>query len=239
MNSVQQHIDVLKKAREFDREIYLAQIRLNEIPGERSLLKRELDGQKSHLLELEAALKKAQLAQKAKEGGLGEKEAHIRKLDGQLGAVKTNKEYTALQQEIASLKADNSVLEEEIIRLIDEVEAADEEVRKEKEHLKQVEKEFQTRDQELALKEKTLAESVGELKKKRQEVMSQVPPDISTLYDLIVSKKQGIGLARVIGENCEGCQLQLRPQLMNEIRMGNALIICENCSRILYYEDQV
>lgn len=235
--SVHQNIGTLKKAQELDREIYQSQLHLQDIPEERVKIKNELELEKNRLRELEASLKKAQLAQKDKEGLLAQKEAGIKKLEGQLSQVKTNKEYSAMQQEIASLKADNSLLEEEIIKLLDEVEAAEVEVKEEKERLKQIEKDFNAREAELAQKEKAANETIEKMRKSRVEIMSQIPPDVSTLYDLIVQKKQGMGLARILGENCEGCRLLLRPQLINEVKMGVAMIVCENCSRILYFED--
>ena len=237
MSSVKSAVEVLKKAQELDRELYLTQHQLRAAPEERAKLKQDLESEKTRLHDLEAALKKLQLSQKEKEGHLAEKEAHIRKLDGQLGQVKTNREYSALQQEIASLKADNSLLEEEIIRVLDAVEAAQEEVKNEKTHLAQVEKEYLAREHQLTQKEKSLAEAAARLKSQRQELMAQVPPEARNLYDLIVQKKQGLGLVKVNGESCGACQLQLRPQLLNEIRLGESLIVCENCSRILYFEE--
>lgn len=82
-----------------------------------------------------------------------------------------------------------------------------------------------------------LAESIENLKKSRDEIVKQVPPEVQSLYDLIVQKKQGLAVVKVNGETCGACQLQLRPQLLNEIRLGQSLIVCENCSRILYIED--
>lgn len=234
---VKESIETLKKVQEIDREIYQSLQRLKEIPEERAQGKREFELEKNRLAELDQALKKLQLKQKQKEGELAQKEAHIKRLDGQLSQVKTNKEYSALQQELASLKADNSLLEEEIIRILDEVEAAEEEVEKEKENLKQIERQFAVRDQERAEKEKVLRESLEVQKKLRQEVIQQVPPEIRERYDLIVQKKQGIGLVKVKGENCGACQLLLRPQILNELRSHSAIVLCENCSRILYLEE--
>ncbi len=237
ISSVKESIDILKKAQELDRDLYAMGQQSKEIPERRAQLKRNLEAEKNHLLELESDCKKMQLKQKQKEGELAQKEANIKKFDGQLGQVKTNKEYAALQQEIASLKADNSMMEEEIIRILDEVEAAEEEVKKEKERLKQVEKEFVILEGDLAQKEKGLSQSIEDLKKRREEIMLQVIPDAKALYDTIVQKKQGLALVKVNGEICGACQLQLRPQLLNEIRLGESLILCENCSRILYIED--
>jgi uncharacterized protein len=235
--SVKDSIDILKKAQEIDRELYLAQRDVEKIPEAKQQLNQELDLEKNRLRELEAEFKKLQMKQKEKDGELGQKEAQIKKLDGQLGAVKTNKEYSALQQEIASLKADNSLLEEDIIRIMDQVEAADEEVKKERERLKQIEKEYQVRQAEMDQRVKAAAEAVESLRKKRDEIVQQVAPDVRSLYDLIVQKKQGLALVKVNGEICGACQLQLRPQLINEIRLQHSVIVCENCSRILYIED--
>ena len=220
-----------------DRELYISQQQLKAFPEEKQQLQQELENQKSRLRQLEDDLKKIQLKQRDKEKELAEKENNIKKFDTQLGQVKTNKEYAALQQEIASLKADNSLLEEEIIKTLDSVEAAEDEVRKERERLKLVEKQFQVRQNEIAEKEKFLAETIEARKKSREEIIKQVPPDARSLYDLIIQKKQGLALVKINGEICGACQLQLRPQLINEIRMGQSLIVCENCSRILYFEE--
>ncbi|MFA6600462.1 MAG: C4-type zinc ribbon domain-containing protein [Candidatus Omnitrophota bacterium] len=236
--SVRESIELLKKAQEFDRDIYQAGQRLAAIPEERAKIKRELDAEKDRLNELEGALRKLQLTQKDKEGLLASKEANVRKFDGQLGAVKTNKEYSALQQEIASLKADNSLLEEEIIKVFDEVEAAEEEVKKERERLKQIEKEYAAKESELAQSEKSVAAHIDEQKAKLAEAKSQVDREVRERYELIVEKKQGWALVKVTGENCAACRLQLRPQVINELRGYETIVICENCSRILYYEDE-
>lgn len=234
---ITQNLDVLKHAQQIDSEIHHAHLLLEEIPSKRVQLKSELELEKTRLNDLEKSLKDIQLKLKEKELELAQKEMQIKKLDGQLSQVKTNKEYAALQQEIASLKADNSLLEEGIIHILDEVEAAKDETRKEKEKLAAISKSFQDKDNELATQEKAIQGRLADLKKQREESVARLPPELGELYDRIVSKKQGLALARVNGENCAACQMQLRPQLINEIRLSEQIIVCENCSRILYFEN--
>ncbi|MBI3316553.1 MAG: hypothetical protein HYZ85_00920 [Candidatus Omnitrophica bacterium] len=234
---VKESIDILKKAQEIDRELYGTLHRLEDIPEEKARLDQEFELKKERLRELETAFKKLQLSQKEKEGQLGQKEGQVNKLEGQLSQVKTNKEYSALQQEIASLKADNSLLEEDIIKILDEVEAAEEAVKKERENLKAVEKEFAMLRNELSEKEKKFKENEQRLRQARLEILAKIAPEVRELYDVIVKKKRGMGLAKVYDENCSGCQLALRPQLLNEVRLAQTLVVCENCSRILYFED--
>ena len=167
-NPITQNLDVLKKAQQLDSEIHHAYILLEEIPSHRARLKSELELEKNRLNELEKSLKDIQLKLKEKEIELSQKEMQIKKLDGQLSQVKTNKEYAALQQEIASLRADNSLLEEGIIHMLDEVDAAKDETRKEKEKFALVTKSFQDQDAEMAEQEKTLQGRLVDLKGQRE-----------------------------------------------------------------------
>jgi len=234
---ITQNLDALKKAQQLDSEIHHTHILLEEIPSQRAQLKSELELEKNRSNELEKSLKDIQLKLKDKELELSQKELQIKKLDGQLSQVKTNKEYAALQQEIGSLKADNSLLEEGIIHILDEVDAAREEARKEKEKFASVTKSFQERDNEMAGQEKAMQARLVDLKKQREESVAQLPPELGELYNRIAVKKQGRALATVSGEVCAACQMKLRPQLINEIRLGEQIIVCENCSRILYFEN--
>ena len=238
MATIKESLEILKKAQEIDREIYEAGAALRvQIPEERVKIRRRLDIEKTHLKELEETFKTLQLRQKQKESLLADKEANIKKLNGQLAQVKTNKEYSAFQQEIASLKADNSLLEEEVIKILDEVEAAEEEVNREKERLKKIEKDLSAVENELLQKEQKLSKDQELLEKSREEILHQIPDDLRGRYNLIISKKQGLALVKVKGENCGACQLLLRPQILNEVRLAQSVILCENCARILYYEE--
>ncbi len=234
---ITQNLDSLKKSQKLDSEIHHARMLFEEIPAQRAQLKFDLELEKTRLNELEKSLKDLQLKLKEKELELSQKETQIKKLDGQLSQIKTNKEYAALQQEIASLKADNSLLEEGILYAMDEVEAARDEVRNEKEKFASVTKTFQEKDGEAANQEKDLQARLADLKKQREESVAQLPPELGELYNRIAVKKQGLALATVNGESCSACQMQLRPQLINEIRIGEQIIVCENCSRILYFEN--
>jgi predicted nucleic acid-binding Zn-ribbon protein len=35
--------------------------------------------------------------------------------------------------------------------------------------------------------------------------------------------------------SCSACFMSLRPQVMSEVRLGEEIITCDNCNRILYY----
>ena len=90
--------------------------------------------------------------------------------------------------------------------------------------------------QELEAKSNEIRQKVDSLAKQKKEKIKEVNPEIASLYERIVEKKRGVALVKVEGEVCPACQIQLRPQVVNEIKMKEAIIICDNCSRILYSE---
>ena len=112
-------IKKLIELQDIDFEIYKIRTDLEEMPG-RIAAYDEIIKDKEHIFkDSEEKLKKVELERKQKEMDLKTKEDQIKKQQGQLFQIKTNKEYAALEKEIGSAKADNSILEEEILKLFD------------------------------------------------------------------------------------------------------------------------
>jgi uncharacterized protein len=192
----------------------------------------------ANLKRLEDLSKGLQVKKKEREGALDAGEGTIKKYQGQLGQVKTNKEYTALLDEINRVKADDSLVEEAIINLMDEIDAASKKIIQEKEYLK-------TEEVKLAAEKKTLGEEATRLKaeaeryqKQRAELTAKIEKKILDKYTRILQNRDdGLAVVSIAHDTCQGCFRVMPPQVINEVRMRNAIIICENCARILYVED--
>lgn len=234
--NIKQELQALKEVQVLDKQIYDLTQELLLIPVERQDVQGEFEKSKAQVESLDSAMKQLKLKQKEKEMDLAEREEKIVKLQVQLTQIKTNKEYSVLQQEIASGKADNSILEEEIIRLMDEVDLAVRNLNGGREVMKQDEKKLHDKKAELDQKEKTCRGRIDELKARKFELIRQVHPEVSALYEKILAKKSGVALAPINGENCSACHMLLRPQILNEVMLRENLVLCESCSRILYLD---
>ncbi len=234
VSMIKPNLEILEKVQLIDSEIYQAQGLIREIPGQMQALDEQAKSERVRLSQLENELKPLQLKQKEKEMDLASKEAAIKKYEVQQTQVKTNKEYSSLQSEISSMKADNSLLEEEIITLIDQVEDCQKRLKAEQECLREVEQSVQQGKKAFEEKADEAKKKVEELKTKKKEMIKEVDPEIAALYEKIISKKQGFALAKVEGESCPACQMRLRPQLLNELQQADHVVVCEQCSRILY-----
>lgn len=234
--NIKQDLEILKQAQVLDRQIYDLSQELFHIPVELGDSEVEFEKSRKEAAVLEERLKQIKLKQKEKELDLAQKEENINKRQAQMNQVKTNEEYTAIRLEIASMKADNSVLEEAILLLMDEADLAAKNLNTNKETLKVEEQKLDRRKAELKEREKSCQQQIEELKAHKKELILQVNPEISRFYERILAKKNGMAMARVDGENCSSCQMKLRPQLLNEVKLQESIVVCENCTRILYEE---
>lgn len=230
-------IETLKQLQEIDRQRFRLRRQQQEKPQELSRAERTVASQEASVRSAEEQLKAMQIAQKEKEMELQSHEAKIKKLQGQLFQVKTNREYAAMQHEIASLKADASLLEEAALKLFDEIDQATKARDERRQRLtvdkEQVEAERTRVERELA----EIGERIGKLERQRQSVAPEVPATTLATYERVLDIREGIALVPLVNESCGGCHRRLRPQVINEVYLKAKLVICESCSRILYLDE--
>lgn len=238
MDRVSQHtiMAVLKQAQVLDKEIYDLTQRVEEIPLLMRGMEESFSEEGRALEQLIQEFKSLQVKQKDLENDLGSREANVKKYESQLTQVKTNKEYSALQQEIQSLKADISIVEEKMIALFDEIEGFQKKVNAEKERLSKEGVELKRKKQEKEAEQSQAKEKIQKLTLERNEILVKLEPDVRRQYEAILRSRRGTALSVLQGENCGACQILIRPQLQNEVNLSERIVTCENCGRILIPE---
>jgi uncharacterized protein len=86
-------------------------------------------------------------------------------------------------------------------------------------------------------REKELKGELSKVSVKREELASTVDPAILVQYQRILDKWGKTAVAVIVDEFCGECNMHLRPQIINETKIGKSIVLCENCSRILYVEN--
>lgn len=234
---IKYQIDTLIKLQVLDAEIFKLKRERESKPIEMKAIQVNIDELHSQLKNIEAKLRILQVRQKEKEIDLQTKEAHVKKLALQLYNVKTNKEYVAMQKEIGGLNADNSLLEEEIIKSMDEIDEAGLELDNKKKELQSEEAELKELSKQVEAEIAEIDLRLANLDSERQKLIPSVENPILLRYEKILSNKDGLALVPVENGACQGCDLGLPPQVINEIKIGEKLLCCESCTRILYIAD--
>jgi hypothetical protein len=177
------------------------------------------------------------LKKKEKEGALSTKEEQINKLQTQLYQMKTNKEYSSMQHEIQGQKADKSIIEDDILVLMDEVDKAKSEIAKEKELLVQEEVNLKESQKQVKLEIEEIEKKLQLLSVERDGISPQVDKIVLKKYEKILANKNGLAIVPITGDACQGCHMNLPPQVIHEVKLKHDLMNCENCTRFLYAND--
>lgn len=222
-----QRIDLALKAIEEDRDRY---------PKEMKKLDEKQNLEKERILKEREKLESLEKERRQKEKALTGEQDKIKRSEGKMSEVKTNKEYQALLTEIETFKEAVGRVEEEILVVMDEIEEV-------KKQLSKREKEITVTLEKVEAEKRDIQEkmSQGEVfwkeKLERKESLSkQVESGLFKLYNMLREKRQGIGMVNVRHETCQGCYVNVPPQMFIEVQKNNSLIRCPNCNRILYWD---
>ncbi len=231
------NIELLIQIQGLDGRAYELNRLKAEKPRELDELKAALQSKRDTVAKTKEGLKTIQLKKKDKELQLQKKEEEIKKFQTQLYQIKSNKEYKALVDQIEGLKADNSVLEEEIITFFDEIDEANKKISEVEQNSKEEERKLKQAEERIKKEISQINDELSKLNEEREKIIPNVDKITLGKYEHILKNKDGLAMVRVIGGACRGCHMNVPPQVINEIKMKQELIICENCSRILYIID--
>jgi hypothetical protein len=181
-------------------------------------------------------LKDNQDARRALEKDVAVYQGRLTKFKDQLSAVKTNKEYTALQHEIATAQSDLGGVEEKVLERMLEADALAAEV-------KQAEAALAAQQQIIDAEKKAMGEELGTVEAAlakataaRAGVVGSIDKRVLGLFEGIAKMRKGLALCTATRDGlCSGCRVRLRPQVFQVVRGNDRIVQCDSCQRILYY----
>jgi len=227
----------LVKLQTVDSEIYSLRLEKSAKPEEAKAIETAFETKKAHLAELDKASLDLQKQRKDKELELASKEEAIKKLQGQLYGLKTNKEYQTMLQQIQDAKADSSVVEDKLLELFDKADVVKNEAEKEKQKLKEEEQVFLAGKKKIDDRVKEIDDRLSQLEAQRKQALPDIDPKILSQYERILANRDGLAIVTVKGNSCGGCNMFVPPQVINLIKMYEHMITCEMCNRILYIDE--
>jgi uncharacterized protein len=163
-------------------------------------------------------------------------QGRLTKFKDQLSLVKTNKEYQAMQHEIATAQSELGAVEEKVLERMLEADtiAAD---------LKRAEAALATRQKEIDAEKKELTEelasvetSLKEASEARAELVKGLDARLMAIFEQVARVRKGVAISTATRDGlCSACHVRLRPFVFQQIRQNDAIIQCESCQRILYW----
>jgi uncharacterized protein len=237
--NIEEQLNILIKLQALDSQLYRLRRERTAKPKLIEELEARRNEEQAAVKEIEEKIKANQLKRKQKEMDLQSKEENVRKLSNQLYQMKTNKEYQTMQHEIDGHKADNSLLEDEILAIMEESDSLNKRLVSEKELFAEADRRLNEDRKTIEGEIAVIDNEIANFESQRGVLTAQVDKKILSQYEKVLVNREGTALVAVKSQACQGCFINLPPQVINEIRMKDRIIICESCARILYIENDL
>ena len=160
------------------------------------------------------------------------------KIQVKLRSVKNNKEYQALLKEIEDVGGKNSEIEDKMIEFLDRMDITEKIIATKKDEYINIFENAKSEKESIKQNTEAKKKRLGELEMKSAEVFGLVDPELLKRYLNIKQQDPGeLAVVPVKDAICYGCNVNLPPQLYNELFRCDSLRFCPNCQRIIYIKD--
>ena len=228
-------LERLIRLQQLEIRIERARATIADGPERLSALDSQLALRQDAVTAAQARLEENHAARRSLEKDLAAAQGRLARFKDQLMEVKTNKEYQAMQKELAGAERETRSSEDQILELLlagDELEG----------DVKRAERDLATEraaDEEerraIESKEQELEHEIARELVQRQHLVGELDPEALALYKQVARARRGVAVAEARAGHCSICNVRLRPQVFNEIRRNERVIQCESCQRILYF----
>jgi predicted nucleic acid-binding Zn-ribbon protein len=163
----------------------------------------------------------------------------IKKSEAKLSSVKTNKEYQALLKEIDDLKEKNSKLEDVMIEFLDGIEDAENTLSAKMSEYSELRSRLNNEKETIQKETEAGERQLEKLDVELNTVVAGIDAGLLATYNKAKSlQSNGIAIAAVKDAVCQGCNMNIPPQMYNELQRGDSLKKCPICDRIIYWKDE-
>lgn len=157
--------------------------------------------------------------------------------EGRINSVKNDRELNAITKEINGANRARKQSEQEKASLAARLSEKEGALNSRKEAFNSMEEESARLSGELDARRLGWRESLEAKLKSKDDVKVRVRPDILRKYEMIRSRRGGLGLVPVKDEICQGCFTHIPPQVYIMLKKGTEeLQSCPHCHRLLYAE---
>ena len=224
-------------------------IELQQVDLRVAELASQIDALPSQIQNLQAQLHDFIHAHEERKQRLGANQKERRELDGeiqsiqtrisrhkdQLYQVKTNEQFKAMKHEIEVEEENIRKIEDQILEKMMEAEQLEKLVKDAASRLDGEKGRVASAIQQLESARQADLQEREQLQSRRQELSHTLSEAVREVYERVRSARRGVAVAEVRDGCCSRCNVRLRPQVYNDVRMSESIVTCESCSRLLYY----
>lgn len=236
--NVRRELEMIARLQQVDNQLRDLEMEKGDLPMLVERMRSNIEKYEQEQVELKDRLGELAKQRRSNDGQMELLKVKQEKYNEQLFAVTTNREYDAIQNEIAANKAQVEAIETSQVALMEEEEMLSGQHDELIQRVKEVSSELSERETELGTKtEETEAEEL-ELQHERDKLRVRIKKPLLAHYERIRAVRSGTGAAHIYAGACGACFAVIPPQRQAEIRKMEDIILCESCGVILLPEEE-
>ena len=234
----EEQIVTLVKLQKIDSEAQKLESFLKGIPDRIGVLDERLDKFVHGVEEDENVISELNKKYRTYESDVQMNLGKIQKSNEKLRSVKTNKEYQSSLKEIEDIKLKNSKIEDEMLEFLEQIEGAEKGLNERKRRHSQIIDDTNREKDSIKRDTEQCEQKLAQLESDRKAVTIALDSTILDIFYRVKAKQSdGVAIAEVKDAVCQGCNLNIPPQMYIDLQHRNSLKNCPSCERIIYWED--
>ena len=231
---MREKLKALSELQKVDLDISALKKSAELFPKQIAELEKELAGHRAAVDAERARLNDIESQKRSLEQTLSDEKEKVKKWEARLAEQRSTREYAALAREIDIAKKSNQTTADELVQLGLSQTSAREAVK--------------AKEAAYAARQDQLSGQMGDLKAKlaqadaqakalegqREGFSTKVDPNLLRKYEAVRKKKLPALAGVQMPGTCQGCNMNVPPQLYNTLRTTSGTDLCPSCHRIIY-----
>jgi len=231
--------DQLKRLEDLQRH----DAKIQELENSLKAIPVKLAATQNHLARVEGLLETERQSMGETEKYYGEQkglmtddEVQVAGAKHKLAQAKNSKEYMAAQREIEQRREGLATREVEINKLVEALDAKKKLLADRANDVATLRGSIEKDGEAAKARMSEIESKIAELRGERDKLAAEVKPEVLKRYSSI-RLRRGLAVVSVRNGTCQGCNMNIPPQLYNVLQRGVSVETCPSCHRIIYWEE--
>lgn len=170
---------------------------------------------------------------------LQEAEDAREKFESQMDQITTAREYDALEKEIRDATDREQNYRRELQKEEKDLQEQRLRIEREEQMIKNEEEELAAEREKIDSETATRKSALTELEKREDEIVPDLDSELIFKFERIIRSKAGEGIVPIRNGVCTGCQMILPNQFVNDVHLGEDILFCPYCSKIVFFSEEL
>jgi predicted nucleic acid-binding Zn-ribbon protein len=234
---VNKQLEHLIQLQQIDSKIRAIQRTIEDVPGKITEVESPLQDSQNVLNRIKQQYEAFEKKKREKERALEDINDKINKLKMRTGEIKTNKEYQALLKEIKAVEDARSSIEDDILSAMEDADTLGKQIKTEEQNYRANKEKVEALKKDIENKKSETEKELLKVQGIREKVIEAVDSEVYDLYFMLLEICGGLAVIEVKDEICQGCNMNIPPQLFVELKKNEEIYNCPHCRRIIFYKN--